>query len=70
MFEQSVDSQTVDRLHVSDAVAGDVLNAHSKGQNSIVGLISTAGSTVECSVADSERQFKLRVKDCGHLKIL
>ena len=44
---QSVDLQTVDRLHVSDAAAGggDALNAHSKGLNSTVGLNSTGVTT-------------------------
>ena len=44
---QSVDLQTVDRLHVSDAAAGgdDALNAHSKGLNSTVGLNSTRVTT-------------------------
>ena len=39
---QSVDLQTVDRLHVSDAAAGGgvALNAHSKGLHSTVGLNS------------------------------
>ena len=48
---QSVDLLTVDRMHVSAGVAGDdvALNAHSKGQNSIVGKNSTAGSTVDHS---------------------
>ena len=54
LSHQSVDLQTVDRLHMSDAVAGggDALNAHSKGRDSTVGLSSTAGSTVD----HSERQ--------------
>ena len=43
LSHQSVDLQTVDRLHVSDAAAGGgvTLNAHSKGLNSTVGLNST-----------------------------
>ena len=55
LSRQSVDLQTVDRLHVSDAAAGggDALNAHSKGLNSTVGLNSTADSTVD----HSERQL-------------
>ena len=42
LSQQSVDLQTVDRLHVSDGVAGggDALNVHSKGLNSTVGLSS------------------------------
>ena len=45
LSQQSVDLQTIDRLHVSNAVAGggDALNAHSKGLNSVVGLNSTGG---------------------------
>ena len=40
--EQSVDLQTVDRLHVHEAVGdgGGALNVHSKGLNSTVGLSS------------------------------
>ena len=55
LSQQSVDLQTVDRLHVSDAVAGggDALNVHNKGMDSIVGLSSTVGSTVD----HSERQL-------------
>ena len=47
LSRQSVDLQTVDRLHVSDAAAGggDALNAHSKGLNSTVGLNSTGVTT-------------------------
>ena len=43
LSHQSVDLQTVDRLHMSDAAAGGgvTLNAHSKGLNSTVGLNST-----------------------------
>ena len=43
LSQQSVDLQTLDRLHVSYAVAGGghALNAHSKGLNSSVGLNST-----------------------------
>ena len=55
MSEQSVDLQTVDRLHVPDAAAagGDALNAHSKGLDSTAGRSSTAGSTVD----NTERQL-------------
>ena len=43
LSRQSVDLQTVDRLHVSGAAAGggDAVNVHSKGLNSTVGLNST-----------------------------
>ena len=42
LSQQSLDLQTVDRLHMSDVVAsgGDALNAHSKGLNSTMGLSS------------------------------
>ena len=42
LSQQSVDLQTVDRLHVSDGVAGggDALNVHSKGLSSTAGLDS------------------------------
>ena len=42
LSQQSVDLQTVDRLHVSDDVTGggDAVNAHSKRLNSTVGLSS------------------------------
>ena len=56
LSQQSVDLQTVDRLHVPDALAGngDALNVHNTGLNSTVGLSSnTAGSTVD----HSERQL-------------
>ena len=57
LSQQSVDLQTVDRSHMSDAVArgGDALNVHSKGLGSTAGLSSTAGSTVD--MYNSERQL-------------
>ena len=55
LSQQPVDLLTVDRMRVCDGVVGGgvALNVHSKGLNSIVGLNSTAGSTVD----HSERQL-------------
>ena len=39
---QSVGLQTVDRLHVPDAVAGGALNAHNTGLDTTAGPSSTA----------------------------